>query len=64
MTIQEKSAVVRMLRFHLDKYRQARRDLTLAAIRGTVRPGGAESEVSFHALGLAEALDRLNGSTR
>lgn len=59
-----KRLLLMQLRDHLSQYRSARRRLALAGARLQEGATAAKEEVGFHALGIAEAIDRLDGSTR
>ena len=64
MTNADKAALVKDLRFHLGHYRDAR-DLVIRQVaRGKPIIQNADDAVGFHAVRLAEILDRLDGSTR
>ena len=48
------------LGWQLDKYRTARRWAALAHARGRILDESTREEISFHAVGVAEAMDKLD----
>lgn len=64
MTNEEKADLLRELRGHLKDYRTHRWNIGLAAARNQEPSQSQRDSLSFHAVRLAECLDRLNGSTR
>lgn len=63
MTNAKKAYERRELLHHLDGYRGARRKASLHTLRGQDVPVWLRDELGFHAQGIAEALDRLDGRT-
>jgi len=53
----------RELIYHLGRYRSARRAASLHSMRNQEVPGPVRDEIGFHAQGVAEALDRMDGRT-
>jgi hypothetical protein len=64
MTSSEKANLVKDLRMHLKEFRSARMYVSIAAVRHREVVPLYKDDIGFHALRIAEIMDRLNGSTR
>lgn len=64
MTNAQRAHERRELIYHLDRYRSGRRAASLHSLRKEEVPESVRQEIGFHAQGVAEALDRMDGRTR